>query len=128
MSNDFVKKTTEMAVNLSCNDGDNLFKIGDKAEHFYILLKGNVLLDREVGGEEHHTAREPGEVVGWSTLIKRDVYAASATCRGDVQLQQFERDHFFEILAEKAEDQSIFFERIAQMLGNQILDSQPFLA
>ena len=72
--------------------------------------------------------QEPGEIVGWSALIRREAYAAAAICNGNVELLKLDREQFFNAMAEKPEDKSVFFENIATLLGNRILDLEPFLA
>ena len=128
MNPNFVKKATDQAVKMSCKDGEKLFDIGDAADTFYILLKGEVSLCRKSDGKAQHTARDPGEIVGWSALIRREAYAAAAICNGNVELFKLDRDQFFKAMSETLEDKSAFFENIATILGNRILDLEPFLA
>lgn len=128
MNPNFVKKATDQAVMMSCKDGDKLFDIGDTSDTFYILLKGKVSLCRAGDGKVQHTAKKPGEIVGWSALIRRDSYAAAAICDGNVELLRLDRDQFFDAMSENTEDLSKFYENIATMLGNRILDIEPFLA
>lgn len=128
MNPDFVKKATDQAVIMSCKDGEKLFDIGDVSDIFFILLKGKVSLCRKDDGKVQYTAQEPGEIVGWSALIRRDAYAAAAICNGKVELLRFDREQFFNAMAETPEDKIAFFENIATMLGNRILDLEPFLA
>ncbi|MBN2060200.1 MAG: cyclic nucleotide-binding domain-containing protein [Deltaproteobacteria bacterium] len=128
MNPDFVKRANDEAVKMSCKDGESLFEIGDKAGTFYVLLRGRVSLCREGDKKVQHTAQEPGEIVGWSALIRRDAYAAAAICDGNVELLKFDRDKFFARMSETPDDKGAFFENIATMLGNRILDLEPFLA
>jgi len=128
MNPSFVKKATDQAVKMSCKDGEKLFDIGDASDIFYILLKGEVSLCRKDDGKVQHTAREPGEIVGWSALIRREAYAAAAICDGKAELLKLDREQFFNAMAETPEDKSAFFENIATILGNRILDLEPFLA
>jgi CRP-like cAMP-binding protein len=128
MNPNFVKNATDEAVKMSCKDGEMLFDIGDKADRFYILLKGKVSLCRKGDRKVQHTAQEPGEIVGWSALIRRDAYAAAAICDGNVELLKLDRDKFFNYMSDTPEDKGAFFENIATMLGNRILDLEPFLA
>ena len=128
MNPSFVKKATDQAVTMSCKDGDKLFDIGDTTDTFYILLKGRVSLCRKDDGKVQHTAQEAGEIVGWSALIRRETYAAAAICNGKVNLLKLDREQFFKAMAETPTDMSAFYENIATILGNRILDLEPFLA
>ena len=44
MDKDFVKETYDLTVKQSLEEGEVLFREGDQARHFYILLKGRVRL------------------------------------------------------------------------------------
>lgn len=96
MSRDFVTSTTELATHITCQEGDKLFDIGDQADRFYVLLKGSVTMRR--GDGKLHTADKAGEIFGWSSLINRPEYAASATCDTETQLLNIEIKPFLDIL------------------------------
>ena len=120
MSMDFVKATTDLAVNVACRQGEKLFDIGDPADRFYVLLKGSVTMRR--GDGKLHTAKKAGEIFGWSSLINRPEYAASAACDMATQLLKIDSEPFLEILGKSPQDKATLFERLAGMLGNQLLD------
>ncbi|MFC1494919.1 Crp/Fnr family transcriptional regulator [Thermodesulfobacteriota bacterium] len=119
MGSGFVKATTELAAHVTCREGERLFDIGDPADRFYVLLKGSVTMKR--GDGELHTAEKAGEIFGWSSLISRPEYAASATCDKKTELLRIESGPFLKILNESPGDKAILFERLAKMLGNQLL-------
>jgi len=120
MSMDFIKAATELAVNVACKQGEKLFDIGDPADRFYIILKGSVTMKR--GDGELHTAKKAGEIFGWSALIDRPEYAASATCDNMTALLEIESEPYLELLDNFPQDKATMFERLAKMLGNQLLD------
>ena len=120
MSMDFVTATTDMAVHVTCQKGDMLFDIGDPADRFYVLLKGSVTMKR--GDGKLHTANQAGEIFGWSSLINRPEYAASATCDTVTELLNIDGESFLKILEKSPQDKATLFERLAKMLGNQLLD------
>jgi CRP-like cAMP-binding protein len=120
MSMDFVTATTDLAIHITCQKGDKLFDIGDPADRFYVLLKGSVTMKR--GDGKLHTADKAGEIFGWSSLINRPEYAASATCDTGTELLNIEGRSFMKLLDNSPQDKAILFERLAKMLGNQLLD------
>ena len=120
MSMDFVKAVTDLAVNVAFKQGDKLFDIGDPADRFYIILKGSVTMRR--GDGKLHTARKAGEIFGWSALIDRPEYAASAVCDNMTALLRIESRPFLELIEKSPRDKATLFERLAKMLGNQLLD------
>jgi CRP-like cAMP-binding protein len=120
MNIDFVKEFTDLAVHISCKEGDNLFKVGDPAKYFFILLKGNVTMERGKG--KWYTAKQPGEIFGWSALIHRPEYAASAACGTNSDLLKVESVPFLNLLSVKPENKAVFYEHLAKMIGNQLLE------
>lgn len=120
MSMDFVKGTTDLAVNVACKPEEKLFDIGDPADRFYIILKGSVTMRR--GDGKLHTASKAGEIFGWSALIDRPEYAASATCDNVTALLKIDSRPFLELLEKSPQDKATLFYRLAKMLGNQLLD------
>jgi CRP/FNR family cyclic AMP-dependent transcriptional regulator len=120
MNIDFVKKVTELAVQITCKSGDMIFDIGDTADYFYVLLKGSVTMKRH--NEKWHTASKPGELFGWSALIRRERYAASAECGSDSEILKIRREPFLQLLETSPEDKSMLYEHFAKMLGDQLLE------
>ncbi len=53
MNKDFVKKVFDITSKESLNQGDVLFREGDHARHFYILLKGRA---RQAGHSRNWTS------------------------------------------------------------------------
>lgn len=125
MSKVFVKDAMQMATNQSFKEGDKLFSNGDDANHFFILLKGSVLLQHGDTGPKVYVARKPGEIIGWSALISRDAYSASAKCLEDTSLIKMEGKTFLETLEKNSNDKAILFERLSKMMGNRLLDIYP---
>ena len=120
MSINFVKSATDLAVHITCREGDRLFDIGDPADRFYALLKGSVTMER--GKDKLYTAQQAGEIFGWSSLVHRDVYAASATCSSDSELLNIKKEPFIKLLDASPADKANLYERLATMLGNQLLE------
>jgi CRP/FNR family transcriptional regulator, cyclic AMP receptor protein len=120
MNIDFVKEITDLAVHISGKEGDSLFKVGDPANFFFILLKGSVSMERGKG--KWHTAKQPGELFGWSALIHRKEFAASAACGTDSELLKIERDPFLKLLESSPQNKAALYEGLAKMIGNQLLE------
>ena len=125
MGKEFALEAMRISTRLSLEEGENLFKEGDPAYHFYVLIKGGVELSLGKRGPVVYKARHPGEVIGWSTLVGRDVFSASASCREPAKLLKFDRDSFLEILQKNSANEALLFKRLAEMLGNRLLELYP---
>ncbi|MGB2688938.1 MAG: cyclic nucleotide-binding domain-containing protein [Desulfobacterales bacterium] len=123
MSRNFVKEVMKTAEKESHPKGHFLFHEGDPATYFYILIKGRIKLTIGEIGQMVHTVDHAGEAFGWSSLIDRDVYSASAECRKDTILQKFDRRTLQKILEEDLPNGIIFYKRLAGTIGYRLLCS-----
>ena len=79
-------------------------------------------------GQMVHTVDHAGEAFGWSSLIDRDVYSASAECRKDTILQKFDRRTLQKIIEEDSPNGIIFFKRLAGTIGYRLLCSYKMIS
>ena len=125
MGKEFVKEALDISNRLSQTEGDYLFYQGDHAGQFFILLKGKVKLSLGNTGPVVYVAKHPSEIIGWSSIIGRDVYSASAQCVEPTNLLKFDRQGFLNILEKNPANEAILFKRLAEMLGNRLLQLYP---
>lgn len=123
MSRDFVKKLMDAAEKESHQKGQFLFHEGDPATYFYIIIKGRVKLTIGEIGQMVYTVDHAGEAFGWSSLIDRDVYTASAECIKDTILQKFDRRVLQKIIEQDPANGLVFFRRLAGTIGHRLLSS-----
>ena len=123
MDKDFVKETYDITTKQSSKEGEVLFSQGDQARHFYILLKGRVRLGTRDTGQVVHTVSRPGEAFGWSSLVGRDIYSASAECVQATKLLKIDREDFQKILEKDPTNGLSFFRRLAGALGERLINS-----
>jgi len=128
MDKGFVKAIMDIAESESCREGDVLFQEGDQAAYFYILLKGRVKLILGQTGQAVYTVSDAGEAFGWSSLIGRDSYSASAVCVIPAKLLKFERQKLQKAIEKDPVHGTVFFKRIAELLGNRLLQSYAMIA
>ena len=125
MGKEFATESMDISEKLSLNEGNILFNVGDSAGHFYVLLKGQIQLSLGKTGFVVYQARHPGEIIGWSCLIRRETYSASAECTESTNLLRFDRENFLKILTKNPANEALLFKRLAKMLGNRLLELYP---
>ncbi len=125
MGREFATEAMDISKKLSLNEGNILFNVGDSAGHFYVLLKGQVQLSLGQDRPVVYNARHPGEIIGWSSLIGRETYSASAECTESTNLLRFDRENFLKILTKNPANEALLFRRLAEMLGNRLLELYP---
>jgi CRP-like cAMP-binding protein len=123
MNKNFVKEVMDVSKKESHLRGHFVFHEGDPATYFYILIRGRVKLTIGDIGQLVHTVDHDGEAFGWSSLIDRDVYSASAECLEDTLLQKFDRRRLQLILERDTLNGLIFFKRLAGTIGHRLINS-----
>ncbi|MBN1104620.1 MAG: cyclic nucleotide-binding domain-containing protein [Deltaproteobacteria bacterium] len=123
LDKDFVKEFMDIAEKETHKTGYALFREGDRARYFYVLLKGCVKLTIGDSGHTVYTADRSGEVFGWSSLVGRAAYTASAECREATILLRVDVTKLNEILDKDPSTGLIFFKRLAGSLGNRLLQT-----
>ena len=125
MGKEFATEAMNISEKLSLNGGKIIFSTGGTADYFYVLLKGQVQLSLGDSGPVVYQVRQPGEIIGWSCLVGRETYSASAECLDTTELLRFDRESFLEILSKNPASEALLFKRLATMLGNRLLELYP---
>ena len=104
LSDDMIERLSSIATVRSFEDREVVFREGQEAERFYMLLSGKILLEVEAS-ETIMIALgsiKPGYSFGWSALLPGSVYTACAMCvepsevisvPGQSLLRLLEEDH-----------------------------------
>ena len=128
MDKNFVKTAMDISTKENYDEGAAVFTEGDPADAFYILVKGRIKLTLGEQSREVYVAYQPGEIIGWSSLIGRDKLSASAHCLEPTILSRVDRDRFLEILEQYPAEGATLFQRVAAMLGNRLGSLYPSIA
>ena len=128
LNQDFVKKIMDLAVRKKHETGYTLFRQGDPARHFYVLTKGRIRLDISEGKHVVNTVNHPGECFGWSALLDREVYSASAECREPSELMVIEAERFSRVIESDPVNGLRFMKRLAGMLGNRLIQNYKMIS
>ena len=128
MNKEFVKEVMDIAVTESHQQGEWLFHGGDPANAFYILLKGRVKLILGETGHVVYIVSNAGEAFGWSSLIDRVSFSASAECMTPTKLLKIDKDKLKNILEKDTANSFILFKRLAEILGNRLLQSYTIIS
>ena len=122
-SMDFVKKVMDTCQMVSHEKGETLFRENDEARCFYILLSGRVELRAGKDSQVVYDVGQNGEAFGWSSLIGRDVYSASAECVEQSKLLVSDRTKLNCVLEEDPANGIIFMKHLAATLGNRLMET-----
>lgn len=85
VSQRFITRIANGAEEQSYGKNFVIFKKGEQASHFYVLVEGDVHIEIGEAGGTLAVSR-PGEVFGWSALVEPYRYTATAKCVGDTRV------------------------------------------
>jgi CRP-like cAMP-binding protein len=128
MDHEFIKDIMENAAKVTHQPGDTIFKEGDRTDYFYILIKGHLKLRIGHDGHTVFVINHPGECFGWSSLIGRSRYSATATCAAPTTLMRLDKTRVRKVLEKNPANGLIFMERLAGLIGERLLLSYRSLA
>jgi CRP-like cAMP-binding protein len=123
LGKEFVKTLMDLAHKEDHKRGFVLFREGDRASHFFILLKGRVNITLGETGHTIYSVDHPGEAFGLSSLIGRERYIASAECKEPTKILRFSAKEFEKALEADPVNSLAFFRRLAGTLGNRLFQT-----
>lgn len=121
-SMDFIKKFMDLSKMVSHLKGDVLFREKDPALYFFVLLNGRVKLGVGEGDQMVYDIKQNGEAFGWSSLIGRKRYSASAECIEATKLLKTDSQKLIKVLENDPANGIVFFKQLAATLGNRLLE------
>lgn len=80
------------AQRMQLDRGKALFRQGDRAAHFYLLLSGNLSLEIPAleGPPLELQDIGPGQIAGWSWLLPPNLWNFQAKARSDIEVLAFD--------------------------------------
>jgi CRP-like cAMP-binding protein len=123
LNKDFVGEIMNCAETESYPAGEILFHEGDPAAWLFILLKGSIKLRLGQTGRAVYVVSHAGEVFGWSSLVGRSSYSASAECMNPTKLLRFDRNRLQAVIEKDAAGSATLFRNLSAILGGRLLRS-----
>lgn len=123
MSKETQNMVREIAAAESHPKGTFLFRVGDPADYLYILQEGRVRLSVGDSGHIAHVVSEPGDAIGWSSMVENEGYTASAECLLPVSVMKIEKRALIKILEKDPVSGLTFFRRLAGVIGRRLVNS-----
>jgi len=104
----------------TCHAGD-IFKQGDPAIHFYLLLEGTVdLLYKPYDAPTiTMTTVKAGGIFGWSAIAGNTAYTSGATCREECKALRVRGADLRKLSVEYPETGEVLLDRIAQSVSSR---------
>ena len=123
LSPEIRKEISEIMVEETYPPGSSVFKAGDPADSFYLIVDGRVILTVGTEGQIDYTASVPGEAFGWTGMVDRPTYVATAECLTPCKLVKIEKTRLDRILKKDLGSGMIFFKRLAAAVVQRLIDN-----
>jgi CRP-like cAMP-binding protein len=91
LSDSMLDQLVPIAELLQFEGEEFIFKQGEPANRFYMLLQGKVLLEQHITSKitVSLSAIKPGYSFGWSAMLDAETYSTNAICAEQSQLLSF---------------------------------------
>jgi CRP/FNR family transcriptional regulator, cyclic AMP receptor protein len=125
MSQPCLMSTLAVAEHFPVKTGEPVFREGDIGNSFYVLIAGEVIVEKLRDGKAVELARlGSGECFGEMALVGNDVRSATVRALSDVVTMRFYR----ELIDSNPESASIIYRNIARILAARLGESSLMLA
>ena len=121
LDRNFVKQFMDVAETISLEAGELLFQEGDAASWLYILLKGRIKLSLGQTRRVVYVVSQGGEAFGWSSLVGRQSYSATAECMTAAKLLRLEKNRLEKIVEKDTANGLQLFKNLTALLGGRLL-------
>jgi CRP-like cAMP-binding protein len=109
---------------VSCRQGEVLFRVGHKAERLYILSEGEIQISIQLSSRPERLTMsvidEPGQVLGWSALVAPYQYTASALCKTDGRLLAIDGQALMQVLKQDPTMGFVIVQRLVEVIGARL--------
>ncbi len=117
-----LQRLLAVGVARSLKPDEYLCRLGDDANEFYVLVKGQVDLcfPMRVGGTVKDVTVEsvgPGQALGWSALVKPHRFTLSARATEASEVMRFERRDLLELFRAEPAIGYAFFTKVAEIVS-----------
>lgn len=118
-----MSEISKIMVEESYEKGSLVFRAGDPARSFFLIVDGRVRLSIGAEGEIDYTASRPGEAFGWTGMVDRPTYVASAECLTPCKLVRIDRERLNAVLQSDPQTGMLFFKRLAGAVVQRLVDN-----
>ena len=114
----FLKEVMAIAERVAFGGGEILFREGNPADSFYILISGQISL--LLSGQVVYTTSGLGEVLGCGCIIGHDSYFLTARCDHPSDLLRIDKRKIQAFLESDLENGVLFFKQLSGALANRL--------
>ncbi len=121
IGDDIVEEMMGVMETRSYQAGDTVFREGDSADYFYILVTGAVNLYMGGVSNAAFSALKQGDAFGWSSLAGRGTYSATVECAEPSKLYRINKYELDRVLRRHPSTGMLFYKRLAGLVGERVI-------
>ncbi len=121
VSPDTMNEITKIMVEESYENGSLIYKAGDPANSFYIIVEGTVRLSIGSAAEIDYTANRPGEAFGLTGVGVPPNYVTTAECTAPCKLVKIEKEKLNGVLSRDPASGMAFFKRLSEAVIQRLV-------
>ncbi|MEW6350209.1 MAG: cyclic nucleotide-binding domain-containing protein [Thermodesulfobacteriota bacterium] len=118
-----MNEIAKIMVEESYDEGSLVFRAGDPANCFFLIVEGTVRLSIGTAGAIDYTAGRPGEAFGWTGMVDRPAYVATAECVTPCTLAKIDKEKLNTVLSHDPVSSAAFFKRLAAAVVQRLIDN-----
>lgn len=123
LRHELVEEVGRCLIEESHPAGAFIFKYGEPADHLYILVEGRVRLSIGDLGHIALVVGNPGDAFGWSSLVERENYTASAECIAPTRVTKIGNRRLAAIFERDPASGLQFYKRLATLIAQRLTDT-----
>jgi CRP-like cAMP-binding protein len=121
-------KIAALSKELSYEEGQSVFREGEKADKLHFLLQGSLALRVNIMSKPESVTvsfvAKANECFGWSGLVEPHYYTASAFCEEPTRILDIAGKELLKVLTENPEAGFVVMHRMAEMISYRLRNSR----
>lgn len=124
LSDEQLATIADQCEEVSCRQGEVLFREGHKAKRLYVLVEGEIQISIQLSSRPERLTMsvvdEPGQVFGWPALVAPYQYTASALCETDGRLLALDGQALMQVLIQDPAMGFLIVQRLVEVIGARL--------
>jgi CRP-like cAMP-binding protein len=116
---------------VSCVEGERLFRESEKAGRLYLLLEGQIALKVQLTSRQENITvtviDSPGQGIGWSAMISPFYHTASALCQTKCRLVSINGQELMQVLEQEPVGGFVVMQWAAELISSRLRHSRAAL-
>lgn len=111
---------------VTCKAEEEIFKQGEEAKYFYMVVEGEVTIHFNPKGEAALIISNlgKGDMFGWSSVLGSHTYTSGAMCAKDGKLLRIKGNDLKKLCQERPQTGILIIERIASLIARRLTNTQ----